>query len=58
MAILRGFAEQSRPMTLEQMQADYYGFTNDPRYLVSPSVAAVVQAALNDAWSGVGPWRR
>jgi hypothetical protein len=58
MATLRGFAEQTRSMTLEQLQADYYGFTNGPRYLVSANVAAVVQGALNEAWSGAGPWRR
>jgi hypothetical protein len=32
MATLRAFAEQTQPMTSEQMQADYYGFTNDPRW--------------------------
>jgi hypothetical protein len=58
MATLRNFAKQTRPMTLERMQADYYGFTNDPRYLVAAAVAAVVQGALNEAWNGIGPWRR
>jgi hypothetical protein len=32
MATLRAFAEQTQPMTLEQMQVDDYGFTNDPRW--------------------------
>jgi hypothetical protein len=58
MATLRSFAEQTRPMTLEQMQIDYYGFVNHPRYLVSPEVSEVVRGALDEAWSGVGPWRR
>ena len=58
MATLRAFAEQTQPMTLEQMQADYYGFTNDPRYLVSSDVSAIVRGALSEAWNGVGPWRR
>jgi hypothetical protein len=58
MATLRAFAEQTQPMTLEQMQADYYGFTNDPRYLVSSDVSAIVRGALSEAWDGVGPWRR
>ena len=58
MATLRAFARQTRPMSLERMQAEYYGFTNDPRYLVSADVAAVVRGELNEAWNGVGPWRR
>ena len=58
MATLRSFAEQTRPRTLEQMQIDYYGFVNHPRYLVSPEVSDVVRGALNEAWHGVGPWRR
>ena len=57
-ATLRRFAEQTRPSTLERMQADYYGFTNDPRYLTTPDVSAVVTSALNEAWHGVGPWQR
>ncbi len=58
MATIRAFAAGTVPMTLERMQADYYGFTNDPRYLVSEEVSAVVRGVLNDAWTGVGPWRR
>jgi len=58
MATLRCFAEQATPMKLERMQADYYGFINDSRYLVSDNVSAVVRGALNEAWNGVGPWRR
>ena len=58
MTTLRSFAEQAKPVTLEQMQSDYYGFTNDPRYLVSSGVSAIVRGSLNDAWDGVGPWRR
>jgi hypothetical protein len=58
MATLRSFADQTQPMTLDQMQADYYGFTNDPRYLVSSDVLAIVCGALSEAWTGVGPWRR
>lgn len=58
MATLRKFAQQTQPMTLDQMQADFYGFTNDPRYLVSSNVSAVVRGCLNEAWDGVGPWRR
>jgi hypothetical protein len=45
-------------MTLEQMQVDCYRFTNDPRYLVSSDVSAIVRGALSEAWNGVGPWRR
>jgi hypothetical protein len=58
MATLRSFADQTQPRTLDQMQADYYGFTNDPRYLVSFDVLAIVRGALGEAWNGVGPWRR
>ncbi len=58
MATLRSFAEQTRPVTLEQMQIDYYGFVNHPRYLVSSDVSDIVRGAINDAWNGVGPWRR
>jgi hypothetical protein len=58
METLQCFAQQGQPASLEQMQLEYYGFTNDPRYLTSPLVASVVAAALNAAWHGVGPWRR
>jgi hypothetical protein len=56
MATLRKYAEQVR--TLEQMQLEYYGFTNDPRYLVSPQVSSIVCGALNEAWHGIGQWQR
>ncbi len=58
MATLRRFAERTTPMTLQQMQAEYYGFTNDPRYLRTPEMSSVVTGSLNEAWDGVGPWRR
>lgn len=58
MATLRRFAEETTPMSLEQLQRDYYGFTNNPRYLTSPLTSAVVCSALNQAWHGVGPWRK
>jgi hypothetical protein len=56
MATLRKYAEPVR--TLEQMQLEYYGFTNDPRYLVSPEVSSIVCGALNEAWHGIGQWQR
>ncbi len=56
MATIRRFAEGLR--SLEQMQLDFYAITNDPRYLGSPEVSAVVCAALNEAWHGVGPRQR
>ena len=58
MATLRSFAERAQPMDVDEMRADYYGFTNDPCYLVSPDVLAIVRGALDEAWNGVGPWRR
>lgn len=58
MAILRRFAEQTVPLTLEQLQRDYYATTNHPRYLTSATVSAIVTGALNEAWHGVGPWQR
>jgi hypothetical protein len=56
MATLRKYAESVR--TLEQMQLEYYEFTNDPRYLVSPEVSSIVCGALNEAWNGIGQWQR
>jgi len=56
MATLRKYAEPVR--TLEQMQLEYYGFTNDLRYLVSPEVSSIVCGALNEAWHGIGQWQR
>jgi len=56
-AVLRRYAEQRQPETLESMQAAYYGFTNDPRYLVNAHVSAVVTSTLGQAWDGIGPWR-
>ena len=58
MVTLRRFAGQTVPLTLERMQRDYYRFSNDPRYLTSLEVWAIVTGALNEAWNGVGPWRR
>ncbi len=58
MQTLRRFAEQIRPQTLEAMQAAYYGFTNDPQYLDRSLTSAVVTSSLNQAWDGVGLWRR
>ena len=57
-ATLRSFVIRTAPMTLEQMQQDYYGFTNDPRYLRSSQVSSIVRGALDEAWNGVGEWRR
>jgi len=56
--VLRTFAEQMQPATLQEMQAQYYTFTNDKRYLTSPAVTGTAIAYLNEAWNGVGPWRR
>ena len=58
MGTLRRFAVRTPPLTLEQMQRDYYGFTNDPHYLRSPQVSSIVRSALDEAWNGVGAWRR
>lgn len=58
MATLREFAEQAANPTLEQMQMDYYGFTNDAKYLRSSDISAIVRGALDEAWNGIGPWRR
>jgi hypothetical protein len=58
LATLRTFAEQTDPLTLEEMQRRYYGFVNDPRYLVSSYVQGTVIGYLNKAWHGVGPWQR
>jgi hypothetical protein len=55
---LRRFAEQIEPKSIETMRAAYYGFTNGPAYLRTSLVSAVVTSALNEAWEGVGPWRR
>lgn len=57
-AVLRSFAEQMQPATLEEMQAQYYTLANDKRYLTSPAVTGAAIAYLNEAWNGVGPWRR
>ncbi len=58
MVTLRKFAEQAQPVSLEQMQKSYYGFTNDPRYLNTAYVSSVVRGSLNEAWEGFGLWRR
>ncbi len=58
MATIRRFAEQTVPLTLEQLRRDYYATTNHPRYLTSPTVSAIVTGPLNEAWDGVGLWRR
>lgn len=58
MRTLRRFAEQAQPQSLEEMQASYYCFTNDPRYLETAKMSAVVTSALSQAWDRVGAWRR
>ena len=58
MATIRTFAEESQAADLGAMRRDYFGFTNDARYTGSRRALAVVTGALNEAWSGIGPWRR
>lgn len=53
---LRGFAEQTDPLTLEALQRAYALLVDEPPYR-EPGVAAVVRGALRQAWNGVGPWR-
>lgn len=57
MKTIRRFAEEGQPSTLEQMQRDYYGFTNNPRHLQNRLASGVVTSALRDAWDGIGPWK-
>jgi hypothetical protein len=57
-ATLRAFAAQGQLQSLIEMQATYYGFTNDDRYLETAEMAGVVRSALSQAWDGVGLWRR
>ena len=56
--ILRTFAEQMQPATLDEMQRFFYIFTLAPQYQSNPSIAATVRAYLNEAWSGVGAWQK
>ena len=56
MGTLRGFAEQTDPLTLEALQRAYALLVDEPPYR-APRVAAVVRGALRQAWNGVGPWR-
>ena len=58
MATLRRFAVRTPPLTLEQMQRNFYGFSNDPHYLRLPQVSSIVRGALDEAWNGVGAWQR
>jgi hypothetical protein len=58
MATLRAYAEQRQPRNLPDMMDDYHGFTNDDRYLETGEASGVVISALQDAWDGVGPWRK
>jgi len=55
---IKAFAEESQPADLATMRRDYFGFTNDARYTGSRKALAVVTGALNEAWHGVGLWRR
>jgi len=55
---LRTFAEQMQPATLEEMQQFFYLFAWAPQYQSNPATAATVNAYLNEAWSGVGPWQK
>jgi hypothetical protein len=57
-ATLRSFVIRTPPMTVGQMQRDYYGFTNDPCYLRSSQVSSIVRGALDEAWNCIGEWRR
>ena len=58
MATLRKFGEQTRPLTLEELQREYVMLTTLPRYATSRRALPVVTSALKEAWHGVGPWRR
>lgn len=57
-ATIRAFAEQTEPLTLEALRNHYYDFVNASRYRVSRAVQGIVTGYLNQAWNGVGPWRR
>ena len=56
MGTLRGFAEQTDPLTLEALQLTYALLVAEPAYQ-APGRSAVVRGALRQAWNGVGPWR-
>lgn len=56
--LLRRYAEEMQPTSLEEMQDEYYGFANDHRYLDRSLTVAVVTSVLQQAWDGVGPWRK
>ena len=58
MATLRKFGEQTSPLTLEQLHREYIMLVTLPRYATSPHALSVVTSALQEAWHGVGPWRR
>jgi hypothetical protein len=43
---------------LEELQREYVMLTTLPRYTASRRASIVVAGALDQAWHGVGPWRR
>lgn len=57
-AMIRLYAEDMQPASLEEMRRRYFRFTNDERYLDTSLTSAVVTSVLQKAWDGVGPWRR
>lgn len=56
--VIRRYAEEMQPATLEQMQDHYYEFTSNRRYLDTSLKVAVVTSVLQTAWDRVGPWRK
>ena len=56
--LIRRYAEEMQPASLEEMQDEYYQFTSDDRYLDRSLTVAVVTSVLQQAWDGVGPWRK
>lgn len=56
-AKLKDYAVQ-QPGDLESLQKAFYAVSNLPIFVNNHVASAVVRAELNDAFAGVGDWRR
>jgi hypothetical protein len=55
-AIVRQFAEEMQPCTLEHMQDVFYSFTNSPKYRQTMAACSVARTVLSSNWHRVGEW--
>lgn len=56
-SLIRKFAEEMQPASLEDMQRVFYQITTSPKYSVTRVARSIARTVLSSNWNGVGEWR-